>query len=116
MITRPEHKVNTVELSGTYTQTITLPKNSILIDLVRRNVQGYCSYTLVYQHDFAEFQTSEYDIIFNATGTEFTLDAPANYLTTIQEGYDESCFSIVHWRRVLTDAEKRELKIDHLLT
>lgn len=108
--------INTIELSGDYTQIIDLPKNSKILDLVRRNVQGICSYTLVYEYDGSDYPTYQYEITFNSTDYSFQLDKTYNYLTTVQHGYDESCYGIVHWRIVLTDADKRELKIDHLLT
>lgn len=115
-MTPPRIQINTTELSGDYTQIVTLPRNSKILDLVRRNVQGYCSYTLVYEYESAEYNTSQFEIVFNGTGYEFEMDKSYRYLATVQHGYDESAHSIVHWRVMLTDAEKRELKIDHLLT
>ena len=112
----PTIKIDTIELNGDYTQEISLPKNSKIIDLVRRNIQGMCSYTLIYQYDGLDYPTSQYQVVFNSTGYSFELDRTYNYLTTVQQGYDESQHSIVYWRILLTDAEKRELKIDHLLT
>lgn len=106
---------NSIDLPGDYSQIINLPKNSKILDLVRRNVHGYCKYTLIYQYDNSGYESSEYEILFNVIHYEYSLDRSYNYLTTIQNGYDESSYSIVFWKRVLTDYEKRELKIDHLL-
>lgn len=111
----PEISVNSVELIGSYTHEITLPSNAKILDLIRRNVQGFSIYTLVYQYDNSSYNLSQYEILFKTTGYIFQVDRSYNYLATVQQGYDEAEFSIVYWRKILTDSEKRELKIEHLL-
>ncbi len=109
------NQIRTLEITSDYNQILNLPSNSILLDLLHRGVQGHESLTLVYQTvDAYTNSTSEYELTFNPIGYDFQLDKSFKYLATVKESYGESHY-IVHWRRILSDIEKRELKIDHLL-
>jgi len=112
-------KINTIELSGAYTQTVKLPENSKILDVVRRVLYGVCAYTLVYEYEYDSLNpypinNKDYEINFNDFGYESFLDKSYEYLTSVE---DESGVNhyIVHTKRILTKADKRELKIDHLL-
>lgn len=112
-------KINTVELSGAYTQKLMLPDTTKMLDVVRRGLHGVCAYTLVYEYEYDSLHPynidREYEIVFNSFGYETVLDKSYEYLTSVA---DESGFShyMVHGKRILTEADKRELKIDHLLS
>jgi len=108
--------ISTIQLSGCYTQTINIPSASRILSIIRRDIHEVIVYTLIYEYDsFNNYTYSDYDILFNDINNIFSVDERYKYINTV-EGYPvNNDYYIVHAKRILTDSEKRELKIDHLL-
>lgn len=114
-----EFRINSIVLNNRYTQIIDLPSDSIILDIVKIDKMGYSIYKLLYKHASLSSNLSRYNIQFINIDMSYSLSSSYNYLGTITEndystGSYLNTFS-VFWNRILSDVEKREMKLEYLI-